>query len=137
MSDADPVADGTTESVIGAFYDVYNTLGFGFLEHVYAAAMERELIARGHDVAREFAVRIEYKGQEIATQRLDMVVDTRLVIEIKATIDLHPTAKRQLYNYLRATDLTVGLLLHFGPRPRVYRQISTGAEHAAERPSKP
>jgi hypothetical protein len=64
-----------TYSVIGAFYEVYNTLGFGFIESIYAAALERELRDRGHSVAREAAVRIYYKDQELGTQRLDMIVD--------------------------------------------------------------
>jgi len=64
-----------TRSVIGAFYEVYNTLGFGFLETAYSAAFEWELRARGHQVAREVGVRVVYKGFPIATHRLDLVVD--------------------------------------------------------------
>ncbi len=114
-----------TQSVIGAFYEVYNALGFGFLEHIYVPALERELRARGHQVGREVAVTIWYKGDALATQRLDMVVDETLVIEVKATAALHRLAARQLYNYLCVTDLEIGLLLHFGPQPAFYRLIST------------
>lgn len=103
-----------THSVIGAFYEVYNHLGFGFLEHLYVMAMERELRARGHRVGREVAVRIMYKGEELGIQRLDMIVDERLVVEVKSTPILHKYAARQVYNYLRATNLEVGMLLHFG-----------------------
>src|SRR5688500_17024838 len=71
----DPIHEKLTSSAIGAFYDVYNTLGFGFLEHVYVLALERELLARGHRVARELGVTIIYKGDALAVQRLDMVVD--------------------------------------------------------------
>lgn len=74
-----------SRSVIGAFFEVYNTLGFGFLEHVYTAALERELRNRNHEVAREVGVRIMYKGEHLASQRLDMIVDDRLVIEVKAS----------------------------------------------------
>jgi GxxExxY protein len=123
MSDLDSLQEATTHSVIGAFFEAYNVLGHGFLEHVYAMALERELLERGHTVAREFAARVMYKGHGLALQRLDMVVDERLVVEIKSTTDLPANAKRQLFNYLRATSLEVGLLLHFGPRPRVYREI--------------
>jgi len=115
-----------TRSIIGAFYEVYNTLGFGFLESVYAAALERELLARGHAVSREHAIRVMYKGEEIGFQRVDLVVDAKVVVEIKSTPLLHPTAQRQLFNYLRATSLEVGLLLHFGPEPRFFRLISPG-----------
>jgi GxxExxY protein len=88
--------EALTESVIGAFFDVYNILDFGFLEHVYSAALERELRSRGHSVGREVGVEVMYKGEEIASQRLDMVVDDCLVVEIKSTMLLPPTAKRQL-----------------------------------------
>ena len=114
-----------TQSVIGAFFEVYNTLGFGFLEHIYVLAMERELRDRGHHVAREVAVRVFYKGEHLGTQRVDMIVDNKLVVETKSTYQLHPTAIRQIYNYLRGTNLEVGLILHFGPEPKFYRQILT------------
>lgn len=113
-----------TRSIIGAFYDTYNALGEEFLESVYASAFEKELVARGHAVAREVGVRVFYKGDAIAWQRLDMVVDGKVVVEIKSGSALPPTATRQLLNYLRATKLEVGLLLHFGPKPRHYREYS-------------
>ena len=92
-----------TGSIIDAFYEVYNTLGFGFLEHVYKAALQRELLARGHLVAREMSVVVRYKGEPLVSQRLDMVVDDKVVIELKSTATLPAGAKRQLHNYLRAT----------------------------------
>jgi GxxExxY protein len=113
-----------TRSVIGAFFEVYNTLGFGFLEHVYIMCLERELRARGHRVGREVCVIVSYKGEPLVSQRLDMIVDDVLIVETKATRVLHPSAPRQVYNYLRATNLEVGLLLHFGPKPSFYRLIS-------------
>ena len=113
-----------THSVIGAFFEVYNTLGYGFLEHLYVRAMEQELRARGHRVAREVAVRVMYKGGELGVQRLDLIIDDKVVIEAKATAELHRAATRQLYNYLRATNLRLGLLLHFGPEPNFHRIIS-------------
>jgi GxxExxY protein len=112
-----------TRSAIGAFFEVYNTLGYGFLEHVYVRALEIELRNRGHRVVREVGVRIMYKGEELAYQRLDMIVDDKLVIETKSTYELHKGAKRQVFNYLRATNLAVGLLFHFGPEPKFYRSI--------------
>lgn len=119
------IEEPLTGSIIGAFFDVYNTLGFGFLEQIYVLAMEHELRQRGHDVARQVAVQIMYKGQHLGTQRLDMVIDGKVVVELKSTQHLHPGAVRQVCNYLRGTDLEVGLLLHFGPEPKVYRQILT------------
>ena len=64
-----------------------------------------------------------YKGDEISRQRIDMIIDQRLLVEVKATQELHKSAKRQVYNYLRATRLQVGLLLHFGPEPCFYRIV--------------
>ena len=127
MTPGELLEEKLTRSVIGAFFDVYNNLGFGFLEHLYVSALERELIARGHRVAREVVVRIYYKGEELGVQRLDMIVDEKLVIETKATLELHKIAVPQLFNYLRATNLDVGLLLHFGPDPKFYRVVSPSA----------
>jgi GxxExxY protein len=120
-----------TRSVIGAFYDVYNTLGFGFLEHIYIMALERELLARGHRVAREVYVRVRYKGEELAQQRVDMIVDERLIVEAKSTYDLHKAAPRQVFNYLRATNIEIALLLHFGPKPSFFRLISSNKQSAS------
>jgi GxxExxY protein len=72
-------------------------------------------------VARQVNVRVFYKGDDIGWQRLDMIVDDTLVIEAKSTTELSREARRQLYNYLKATRLEVGLLLHFGPEPKFYR----------------
>jgi GxxExxY protein len=68
-----------------------------------------------------------YKGQELCRQRLDMVVDERLIIETKSALDLPKTATRQLYNHLRATKLEIGLLFHFGVEPRFYRMVNQTA----------
>ncbi|GLC24900.1 GxxExxY protein [Roseisolibacter agri] len=115
--------EALTGSVIGAFYEVYNVLGFGLLEQLYGAALERELTARGHHVGREVSVAVTYKGEAIGCQRLDLLVDGRLVVEVKSTVVLAPAATRQLYNYLHATRLKIGLLLHFGPEPQFYRVV--------------
>ena len=103
-----------TYSVIGAFYEVYHTLGYGFLEHVYIASLVIELRSRSHDIGREVSVPVLYKGEEVARQRLDMIVDQQLVVEVKSTRTLHDGSVRQVENYLRGTRLEVGLLLHFG-----------------------
>ena len=102
------IEDELTRSIIGAFYEVYRNLDFGFLEHPYALAMERELTARGHAVAREFPATIHYKGVDLCEQRLDMVVDNLVILEIKSSTLLPPTALRQLHSYLKATDFRLG-----------------------------
>jgi GxxExxY protein len=121
MARGELIYERLTHSVIGTFFDVYNTLGFGFLESVYSAALERELRDRGHDVGREVYVPVFYRGEAIARQRLDIVVDRKLVVEIKSTYELHGAAPRQVYNYLRGTRLRLGLILHFGPTSKFYR----------------
>ena len=121
----DFIDEELTKSVIGAFFEVYNALKFGFLENNYARAMELELSSRGHRAGREVNVPVFYKGHRLSTQRIDMIVDSRLVVEIKSTHVLPPISVRQLYNYPRSTELEVGLLLHFGPEPKFYRQIVT------------
>src|SRR4026209_191536 len=117
-----------TESIIGAFYHVYDRLGYGFLEHVYALALERELLSRGHQVDREFAVTIFYEGEPLTVARLDMVVDKRVVVEYKSTAVFPAFAQRQVYNYLRASSIKVGLILHFGPVARFYRLVRSRAD---------
>ena len=110
-----------TGAVIGAFYDVYNALGNGFLEHIYKAALDRELRAHGHRVAREVSVTILYKGEELATQRLDMLVDDVLIVEVKSKGDNPDVGSTQFFDYLRATNLEIGLLLNFGLKPSCKR----------------
>lgn len=124
----DLIEEELTASIIGAFYEVYNTLGFGFLEHIYVMALERELMARGHHVARQVSVRVTYKGEQLANQRVDMIVDGRVIVETKSTLELHKAARRQVYNYLKATSLEVGLLLHFGPTASIYREIRSSPQ---------
>ena len=117
--------ESITGSIIGAFYEVYKQLGFGFLEHIYILALDEELRARGHHVARQFAVEVMYKDRVLAVQRLDMVVDDRIIVEVKSTKSVHESAARQVLNYLRASRLDVGLLLHFGPKASFFRLISS------------
>ncbi len=134
MTRSELLEESLTHSAIGAFFEVYNTLGFGFLEHVYVRALEFELTHRGHHVSRESSVVVMYKGLEIARQRLDLVVEEKLVIETKSTFELHPAATRQLHNYLRGTSLEVGLLFHFGPKPRFHRLIYRNRRSGSVRP---
>jgi GxxExxY protein len=131
------VEERLTGSVIGAFFEVYNNLGYGFLEHVYVMALERELIEREHRVPREVAVPVFYKGHQLAEQRLDMIVDEKLVVETKSTHELYRGANRQVYNYLRSTNLEIGLLLHFGPEARFYRMIHRNKKRNPSNPSNP
>jgi GxxExxY protein len=136
MRNTDIVGEELTSSVIAAFFAVYNTLGFGFLEHTYIQALELELSWRGHRVARQVAVPIFYKGVELSGQRLDMLVDDVLVVEVKATYQLSNVAQRQLFNYLCASGLPTGLLLHFGPQPQFFRRDNPRPRLVRKEPAK-
>lgn len=125
MTDTELLERRTTAGVIGAFYEVYNRLGYGFLEHVYSLALERELVERGHTVQREVVVTISYNGKPLTKQRLDMVVDQCVLVENKSTAVLPTFTRRQTLNYLKASTLEVGLILHFGPTAKFYRIIQT------------
>lgn len=114
-----------TGEIIGAFFEVYNDLRWGFLEAVYARAMAIELRERQISFQREARLDVRYKGQLAGIYRPDFLVEERVVLELKATAVIGPADKRQLLNYLRVTDMPLGLLLHFGPEPRVLRVIYT------------
>jgi GxxExxY protein len=113
-----------TREIIAAFYACYSTLGFGFLESVYRKALATELRHRHLHVGEEIPLEVYYRGILTGRFRLDLVVERRVALELKSTIVLGPTDKRQLINYLRASDLRVGLLLHFGPQPSFHRLVS-------------
>lgn len=117
-----------THSIIGAFFTVHKTLGFGFVETICSRALQVELEFRGHRVARECPVTVIYRGVEVGRQRLDLVVDDKVILESKATEHLQRDFTRQLYNYLKATEFEVGLFLHFGRSADFYRLILTNEQ---------
>lgn len=117
--------EALTRRIIGAFYDVYNALGYGFLESVYANALAVEVASRGLHVVREASAEVCYKGEVVGVFRADLLVESRVVVELKASPKLHPADPMQLLNYLRSTDLEVGLLLHFGPEPTIRRFVAS------------
>jgi len=121
------VARDITREIIGAFYEVYNTLGYGFLEAVYTRAMVLELRRRGLRVEREVWIAVFYKGEQVGSYRADMLVESCVVVENKATVALSKSDRDQLLNYLRGSRLEVGLLLHFGPRPTFQRVVAENA----------
>ena len=113
-----------TQSIIDAFFAVYNKLDFGFLENVYCGALSVHLRRRGHRVSRQVAVPVLYDGVEVALYRMDFVVDDVVIVEVKSTERLNPSDARQVLNYLHATRFDVGLLLHFGPKPKFHRLVA-------------
>jgi len=110
-----------TGAIIESFYEVHRELGFGFRELIYSLALERVLVAKGHKVDREVAVMVYFRGEPLAWQTMDMIVDDKVLVENKALKQLPADASEQPFGYLCATDLEVGLLLHFGPKPRFFR----------------
>ena len=111
-----------TEAIIKAFFVVYNALGYGFLEKVYANALAQELRRMGYLVEREVLIYVYYKGEIVGEYYADLLVDGKVIIETKAAKELAPEHEAQLLNYLRATPYEVGLVLNFGPKPEYIRK---------------
>ena len=111
-----------TEEIIGAYFTVYNALGYGFLEKVYANALKLELERRGLKVKQEFPIVVRYLGQVVGEYYTDLLINDFVIVEIKATKILLQEHEAQLLNYLKATPYEVGLLLNFGPKPEQKRR---------------
>ncbi|MFZ0704134.1 MAG: GxxExxY protein [Candidatus Korobacteraceae bacterium] len=112
-----------TEPIIGAFYEVYNELGHGFLESVYREAMVIALQTKGLQVDREKAVTVQFRNQTVGAFRADLIVNTVVIVELKCARVLDMRHEAQLLNYLKATGFEVGLLLNFGARPTFKRLV--------------
>jgi GxxExxY protein len=114
-----------TGEIIKAFYDVYNELGYGFLERVYQNALFLELKARGFDVEVQKNIKVYYKGVEVGNYVPDIIVNQTVILELKACAYIVDEFEFQLLNYLKSTDCEVGLLLNFGKEPEFIRKIFT------------
>jgi GxxExxY protein len=112
-----------TQQIIGVFYDVYNELGYGFLESTYAEAMVVALAQSGLAVVREVPVPVWFRGQKVGQYFADLLVDNAVLLELKAARNLESAHEAQLLHYLRATEIEVGLLLNFGLRPQFRRLL--------------
>jgi GxxExxY protein len=112
-----------TDKIIGAFYDVYNELGYGFLEKVYQNALFLELKTRGFKVEAQKQMKVFYKGQEVGHYIADLIINDLVILELKAAETIIPEFEAQLINYLRASDIEIGLLLNFGKKAEVKRKI--------------
>ena len=109
-----------TYAIHGAIFDVYRTLGCGFLEAVYQQALEVELTQRNIPFVPQAEIEVEYKGVKLdQTYRADLICYDKIILELKAVQNLLPEHEAQLQNYLRATQMRVGLLVNFGHYPRV------------------
>ena len=111
-----------TEKIINAFYTVYNTLGYGFLEKVYRNAMVIQLDKLGLTVVPEAPIQVYYEGHLVGEYFADLLVNGAVIVELKAVRQLAEQHEAQLLNYLKATPYEVGLLLNFGPKAQIKRK---------------
>jgi len=111
-----------TDLIIKAFYTVYNTLGYGFLEKVYVSALMVELQKLGLEVICQAPIHVYYSGQVVGEYFADLLVANRVIVEVKSAQVFTIAYEAQLLNYLKATPYEVGLLLNFGPKPQVKRK---------------
>ena len=116
-----------TDLAIGVFYDVYNEMGFGFLESVYRKAMRFALMDKGLTAEEEVAVAVLFRGRNVGDFKADLLVNGLVLIELKTAENLVPAHEAQVLNYLRATSLELGLLMNFGPKPQVRRLLLDNA----------
>ncbi len=112
-----------TDKIIKGFYTVYNTLGFGFLEKVYENSLYLELLSMGLRVERQKPIKVSYKGNQVGDYYADLIVEGIVIVELKAAEGLIEEHELQLINYLKATNIEVGLLLNFGKTPGIKRKI--------------
>lgn len=112
-----------TDQIIKTFYDVYNELGYGFLEKVYQNSLYMELKNRGFQVEAQKQIKVYYKNTAVGEYYADLVVNDLIILELKATEVIVKEFEFQLINYLRATDIEVGLLLNFGIKPEFRRKV--------------
>src|SRR5712692_10312827 len=110
-----------TETIIGVFFEVYNELGHGFLESVYEKAFEVALTSKGLDVRRQIQVPVWFRGHKVGDFVADVLVNKCVLLELKAARTLDSAHEAQLLNYLRATEIEVGLLFNFGIKPEFKR----------------
>jgi GxxExxY protein len=112
-----------TSRILKCYFKVYNTLGFGFLEKVYENAMLLELARIGLNCRRQVPITVFYEGIEVGNYFADIIVDNEIIIELKAADYLVEEHDHQLINYLKATNIEVGLLLNFGTEPQFRRKV--------------
>lgn len=112
-----------TDIILKSFYEVYNELGDGFLESVYENALYIVLTGHGLSVERQRDISVFFRGNVIGDFKADLIVEGNVIIELKAVRALDPAHEAQLINYLKATNIEVGLLLNFGRKPEFERFI--------------
>ena len=124
-----------TKSIIGTFYEVYNELGYGFLESVYEKSLAIALRSKGFEVLQQVAIPVYFRGILVGDFDGDLLIDRKVILELKAVRTIDAAHMAQLSNYLKATDIEVGLLLNFGSKPE-FKRVVFGNERKAPKHSK-
>ena len=112
-----------TDKILGVFYEVYNELGNGFLESVYHRSLVLALKSAGLEVCSRVAIPVWFRGFQVGHFEADVLVENCVLLELKAARSLDSSHRAQLTNYLRATEIEVGLLLNFGETPEFKRVV--------------
>lgn len=112
-----------TDTILKSFYEVYNSLGFGFLEKVYENALKIEIEGSGLICLQQVPIPVHYKQEIVGNYFADLLVDDKVLIELKAAENICVEHELQVLNYLKATNIEVGLLLNFGRKPEFKRKI--------------
>jgi GxxExxY protein len=122
---ADFLHKSLSDSILKAYYEVYNELGYGFLEKVYQNALYIELKSQGFKVEAQKQIKVYYKSQMVGEYFADLIIDDSITLELKACECLMDEHQAQLLNYLKATKVEIGILLNFGVVPEFKRLIYT------------
>jgi len=112
-----------TEKIIGVFYDVYNELGYGFLECVYEESLAIALQEAGLTANRQIPLPVWFRGHRVGEFRADLLVENCVLLELKSARSLEPAHEAQLLHYLKSTEVEIGMLLNFGARPQFRRLL--------------
>src|ERR1044071_5518397 len=123
-----------TDQILGVFYDVYNELGHGFLESVYHRSLLLALESVGLNVCSRVAIPVWFRGTQVGHFEADILVENCVLLELKAVRMMDSSHRAQLMNYLRATEIEVGLLLNFGEKPEFKRVIFDNLKKKARNP---
>lgn len=126
-----------TEVIIGTFYEVYNELGHGFLESVYENSLAIALRSKGFEVHQQIAIPVYFRGSLVGDFTADLLVNRCVMLELKSVRTIDPAHVAQLLNYLKATEIEIGLLLNFGPRPEFKRLAFTKGQKDDSKKSRP
>lgn len=123
-----------SDKIIKCFYEVYNILGYGFLEKVYESALFNELKISGLNCERQKKIDVYYKATLVGEYYADIIVEDKIILELKAAEAICEEHEFQLINYLKATNVEVGLLLNFGKKTEIRRKIFTNDRKSISNP---